>query len=97
MKHPYIEESPLPIDPSMFPTWPAKSEIASSKAALKAAAAAGPTTESSPKPPSGGQQFKALADAMDEGGLGGAKDAGFAFGSAKSGAAKQGLGFTLKF
>jgi len=66
-------------------------------AATAKATAAGPTTESSPKPPSGGQQFKALADAMDEGGLGGAKDAGFAFGSAKSGAAKQGLGFTLKF
>ena len=92
-----MSESPKPIDPSMFPTWPAKSEIASSKAALKAAAAAaGPAADSSPKPPSGGQQFKALSDAIDEG-LGGAKDGGFAFTGAKAGAAKQGLGFTLKF
>jgi len=97
LDHPYMSESPKPIDPSMFPTWPAKSEIASSKAALKAAAAAaGPAADSSPKPPSGGQQFKALSDAIDEG-LGGAKDGGFAFTGAKAGAAKQGLGFTLKF
>jgi len=25
--HEYFEESPLPVDPSMFPTWPAKSEL----------------------------------------------------------------------
>ena len=93
-----MTESPLPIDPSMFPTWPAKSEIASNKAAQRAAAAAGPTAEGSPKPPSGGQQFKALADALEgEGGAAGAKDGGFAFGQAKTGAAKQGLGFMLKF
>uniref|UniRef100_A0A1X7TN95 cyclin-dependent kinase n=1 Tax=Amphimedon queenslandica TaxID=400682 RepID=A0A1X7TN95_AMPQE len=27
LKHEYFEESPLPVDPSMFPTWPAKSEM----------------------------------------------------------------------
>lgn len=27
--HPYFKETPLPIDPSMFPMWPAKSERAS--------------------------------------------------------------------
>lgn len=26
LKHPYFKEMPKPIDPSMFPTWPAKSE-----------------------------------------------------------------------
>ena len=26
LKHEYFRETPLPIDPSMFPTWPAKSQ-----------------------------------------------------------------------
>lgn len=26
LKHEYFRETPLPIEPSMFPTWPAKSE-----------------------------------------------------------------------
>ena len=39
----YFKETPLPVDPSMFPTWPAKSEQGST--AHKKAA--------SPKPPSG--------------------------------------------
>jgi cell division cycle 2-like protein len=26
IKHEFFKESPQPIDPSMFPTWPAKSE-----------------------------------------------------------------------
>ncbi|XP_038305083.1 cyclin-dependent kinase 11A-like isoform X1, partial [Canis lupus familiaris] len=26
LKHEYFQETPLPIDPSVFPTWPAKSE-----------------------------------------------------------------------
>jgi cell division cycle 2-like protein len=30
LKHPWFTESPLPIDPSMFPMWPAKSEKTSS-------------------------------------------------------------------
>ena len=42
----YFAESPKAIDPSMFPTWPAKSEIsAADKERLK--------KQSSPKPPSG--------------------------------------------
>lgn len=46
LKSDYFQENPLPIDPSMFPTWPAKSELsASEKANVKKAA--------SPKPPSG--------------------------------------------
>lgn len=50
----YFSELPLPIDPAMFPTWPAKSE----GGARKVAAA-------SPKPPSGGRDYKQLKE--DEG------------------------------
>ncbi|XP_065359821.1 serine/threonine-protein kinase PITSLRE isoform X2 [Calliphora vicina] len=49
LKHQYFKELPVPIDPSMFPTWPAKSELGARKAMA-----------SSPKPPSGGSQFKQL-------------------------------------
>lgn len=49
MKHAYFTEPPLPIDPAMFPTWPAKSELGH-KRALAA----------SPKPPSGGGEYKKL-------------------------------------
>ena len=41
----YFQESPKAIDPSMFPTWPAKSELAAGSNNTKKAA--------SPKPPSG--------------------------------------------
>ncbi|XP_003737981.1 cyclin-dependent kinase 11B [Galendromus occidentalis] len=44
LHHEWFEESPEPIDPEMFPTWPAKSEGGSRKA-------------HSPKPPAGGQQY----------------------------------------
>eukprot|EP00794_Sanderia_malayensis_P020551 gene20551-22573_t len=27
LEHEYFKESPMPVDPSMFPTWPAKSEL----------------------------------------------------------------------
>ncbi|CAH0555281.1 unnamed protein product [Brassicogethes aeneus] len=49
LQSPYFLEHPLPIDPAMFPTWPAKSELG-----LKRAMAA------SPKPPSGGGAYKKL-------------------------------------
>ena len=43
----YFREAPLPIDPSMFPTWPAKSEM--------------PRRHSNtPKPPSGGKAYAKL-------------------------------------
>uniref|UniRef100_A0A1L8DX04 cyclin-dependent kinase n=2 Tax=Nyssomyia neivai TaxID=330878 RepID=A0A1L8DX04_9DIPT len=51
LKGHYFKELPLPIDPAMFPTWPAKSELGARKALA-----------SSPKPPSGGMQFKQLGD-----------------------------------
>lgn len=49
LKHSYFKELPLPIDPAMFPTWPAKSEVGWKRAIA-----------TSPKPPSGGMQFKKL-------------------------------------
>ncbi|KAL1458198.1 hypothetical protein WDU94_008365 [Cyamophila willieti] len=51
LKADYFRESPLPIDPAMFPTWPAKSELAHKKAAM-----------ASPKPPSGGHNYKQLEE-----------------------------------
>lgn len=49
----YFRENPLPIDPSMFPTWPAKSEQEPGDKLKKV---------SSPKPPSGGHAFKNIKD-----------------------------------
>ncbi|XP_075211937.1 cyclin-dependent kinase 11B-like isoform X2 [Lycorma delicatula] len=54
-KHEYFSELPLAIDPAMFPTWPAKSELGHRKA------------NTSPKPPSGGRDYKKLGDDTDEG------------------------------
>ncbi|XP_066997809.2 cyclin-dependent kinase 11B isoform X2 [Anabrus simplex] len=50
LRHTYFKEAPLPIDPAMFPTWPAKSELGHRKAAA------------SPKPPPGGHEYKQLGD-----------------------------------
>ena len=49
LKHVYFGEAPLPIDPDMFPTWPAKSEQSVRK-----------QHASSPKPPSGGKAYAQL-------------------------------------
>ncbi|KAF4527021.1 hypothetical protein B566_EDAN001569 [Ephemera danica] len=54
LKHDYFREPPLPIDPAMFPTWPAKSEMGHRKA------------QASPKPPSGGREYKQLGDADED-------------------------------
>ncbi|CAG9854486.1 unnamed protein product [Phyllotreta striolata] len=59
MNHVYFNEPPLPIDPAMFPTWPAKSELGH-KRALAA----------SPKPPSGGGEYKKLGKDGDDDGYG---------------------------
>jgi len=53
LNHLYFEESPVAIHPSMFPTWPAKSEQGPGSGTKKA---------SSPKPPSGGGAFKKIND-----------------------------------
>lgn len=49
LQHAYFNEPPLPIDPAMFPTWPAKSELGQRRALA-----------ASPKPPSGGREYKQL-------------------------------------
>ncbi|OQR76869.1 cyclin-dependent kinase 11B-like, partial [Tropilaelaps mercedesae] len=51
LKHEWFVEKPDPVEPDMFPTWPAKSEGAS-----------GGRKAQSPKPPSGGQQAKNLLE-----------------------------------
>ncbi|KAL1491294.1 hypothetical protein ABEB36_011912 [Hypothenemus hampei] len=56
MKHAYFSEPPLPIDPAMFPTWPAKSELGHKRAMA-----------ASPKPPSGGGEYKKLGGEDDDG------------------------------
>lgn len=48
LKHEYFRESPLPIEPSMFPTWPAKSEQQRVKRGT------------SPRPPEGGLGYSQL-------------------------------------
>jgi len=53
----YFTEHPRPIDPSMFPTWPAKSEQDPGDKLKKIA---------SPKPPSGGHAFKNIQADDDE-------------------------------
>jgi len=53
MRAEYFREDPRPIDPSMFPTWPAKSEQEPGDKVKKVA---------SPKPPSGGMAFKNMQD-----------------------------------
>ncbi|KAM8755555.1 cyclin-dependent kinase 11B isoform 6-T6 [Acanthopagrus schlegelii] len=50
IKHEYFRETPLPIDPSMFPTWPAKSEQQRVKRGT------------SPRPPEGGLGYSHLGD-----------------------------------
>ncbi|GAB6026445.1 Cyclin-dependent kinase 11B [Chamberlinius hualienensis] len=54
LKHEYFNETPLPIDPTMFPTWPAKSEQAH------------PRVAQSPKAPSGGKQFAKQLQGEDD-------------------------------
>jgi len=53
LREEYFREDPRPIDPSMFPTWPAKSEQEPGDKVKKIA---------SPKPPSGGMAFKNMQD-----------------------------------
>jgi cell division cycle 2-like protein len=51
LEHEYFKETPLPVDPSMFPTWPAKSENVRKG-----------NRERSPSAPVGGAAFRKLAD-----------------------------------
>lgn len=51
MKHEFFRESPLPVDPSIFPTWPAKSEGISK---------AKKVNDSEPRAPSAGKMYEQL-------------------------------------
>ncbi|XP_071563402.1 uncharacterized protein Pitslre isoform X3 [Temnothorax nylanderi] len=80
--HGYFTEAPLPIDPQMFPTWPAKSEQGIR------------ITNASPKPPSGGREYKQLGDGDDAD----LSNSGFHMGMMEGGRAPPvGGGFHLKF
>ncbi|KAH8042148.1 hypothetical protein HPB51_021232 [Rhipicephalus microplus] len=85
LKHEFFNETPVPVDPSMFPTWPAKSELGHRKA-------------QSPKPPSGGKQFAkqlvSWGEGDDEGLL---AAAGFHMNIPSKGSSAKGTGFSLKF
>ncbi|XP_012269479.1 cyclin-dependent kinase 11B isoform X2 [Athalia rosae] len=82
LKHGYFTEAPLPIDPAMFPTWPAKSELGIR------------TANASPKPPSGGREYKQLGDGDDAD----ISSSGFHMGLLERGRAPAiGGGFHLKF
>ena len=81
LKHDFFKESPKPIDPSQFPTWPAKSEGGISKEKKMA----------SPKAPEGGDAYNRLLANEDDTSL------GFQLTNANMGLSKKGSGFTLKF
>lgn len=83
LKHNYFKEMPLPIDPAMFPTWPAKSEVGWKRAMA-----------TSPKPPSGGMQYKKLG--VDDETSGFSLSATYASYS-ESRKMQMGSGFSLKF
>nr|CAD7445799.1 unnamed protein product [Timema bartmani] len=74
-------EAPLPIDPAMFPTWPAKSELGHRKAAA-----------ASPKPPPGGAEYRQMGDTDED-----VASLGFHMGTIEKGRSAAGAGFSLKF
>lgn len=106
LKHEYFRETPLPIDPSMFPTWPAKSEQQRVKRGT------------SPRPPEGGLGYSQLVRGGLVGGAGSPrrgwpgwgptkplypqgdddlKETGFHLTTTNQGASAAGPGFSLKF
>lgn len=106
LKHEYFRETPLPIDPSMFPTWPAKSEQQRVKRGT------------SPRPPEGGLGYSQLVRGGQELGRGvpeaglawpgpymplcpqgddDLKETGFHLTTTNQGASAAGPGFSLKF
>lgn len=105
LKHEYFRETPLPIDPSMFPTWPAKSEQQRVKRGT------------SPRPPEGGLGYSQLVRGMagrvsigetvwghspycgrlTSQGDDDLKETGFHLTTTNQGASAAGPGFSLKF
>ena len=56
LKSEYFKETPLPVDPSIFPTWPAKSEGLSKPKLEK---------DSEPRAPSAGKMYEQLVAAEE--------------------------------
>lgn len=81
LTHQYFTEVPLPIDPAMFPTWPAKSELGHRKALA-----------ASPKPPRGGPDLKQRDEVADDG-----YGFRIGISAADSRRLQMGGGFNLKF
>lgn len=62
MKHPYFDEIPRRIDPSMFPTWPSRNEE-KEKTSLSLQRLPGSnsgTMQNEPKAPSAGKMYEKL-------------------------------------
>lgn len=82
LKHDFFKESPLPIHPSMFPTWPAKSEADKNTIRSKNA---------SPKAPLGAAEYSSQIDSEEN-------PFGFTMSSTGNGVLPmKSSGFTLKF
>ncbi|XP_078492047.1 LOW QUALITY PROTEIN: uncharacterized protein LOC100184330 [Ciona intestinalis] len=81
LKHDWFLETPKPVEPSMFPTWPAKSELDKKRA--------GPAASSPPKAPAGAMGYSKLINEEEK--------LGFQLTAPKHGISKQGMGFSLKF
>ena len=88
LKHEFFTEAPKPIDPSMFPTWPAKSEQGLNKT----------QKSKSPKPPSGGKLFsKQLAADDDEKFVGASTSTSGFHMNVSSSSKPSSIGFSLKY
>jgi len=83
LQHEWFQETPLPVDPSMFPTWPAKSEMAKQKGAKVGG------TGKSPKAPAGAMNYDKLVNEEEQ--------LGFQLTAPTKGISKKGHGFQLKF
>lgn len=69
LKHPYFEESPRRIDPSMFPTWPSKNEEKEKAARAgiqRASSSVTSALQDEPKPPSAGKMYEKLLGGGDD-------------------------------
>ena len=69
LKHPYFEESPRRIDPSMFPTWPSKNEEKdkTTRGGISRLPGSNSTTiQDEPKPPSAGKMYEKLLGGGDD-------------------------------
>ncbi|KAG1653220.1 Cyclin-dependent kinase 11B [Nymphon striatum] len=82
----WFNVAPKPVSPSLFPTWPAKSEQVHHR-----------RTAQSPKPPSGGKEFKLLEEADEDPQTTSSDSNVFHMNFARGGSASKGYGFTLKF